>query len=54
LIEDHVPAATDQINELIETRSKTQERLETIQGQKETHKIPTFKEGSQGGWKQRT
>jgi hypothetical protein len=32
---------------LIETRSKTQERLKTIQGQKEAHKIPTLKEGSQ-------
>jgi hypothetical protein len=47
LIEDHVPAATDQINELIKTRNKTQERLETIQGQKEACKILTLKEGSQ-------
>jgi hypothetical protein len=36
-----------QINELIKTRNKTQERLETIQGQKEACKILTLKEGSQ-------
>jgi hypothetical protein len=30
VIEEHVPAATDQIKELIKTRSTTQERLKEI------------------------
>jgi hypothetical protein len=42
LIEEHLPAATDQIKELIKTRNMTQERLNKIQSQHEDHKTPEF------------
>jgi hypothetical protein len=47
LIKEHVPTVTNQIKELIETRSMVQGRLENMQHQQEGHKNPEFTEKDQ-------
>jgi hypothetical protein len=47
LIEEHVPAAMDQIKELIEARSTIQERLKNMQDQRNDHKTLEFTEKDQ-------
>jgi hypothetical protein len=42
LIEEHVPAAIDQIKELIEARSMIQERLKILQNRREDCTSPEF------------
>jgi hypothetical protein len=42
LIEEHVPAAMDQIKELIKARSTIQERLKNMQDQQNDHKTLEF------------
>jgi hypothetical protein len=42
LIKEHVPATTDQIKELIETRSTIHERLKRMQDQQDSCKTPEF------------
>jgi hypothetical protein len=42
LIEEHIPAATDWIRELIMTRTTIQERLKGMQDQQGSYKNPEF------------